>query len=153
GRGAGWNSPLELEGVSAAIAPSTPDRSILNSVAYEHPKALDAALGQLARAYEEEGVRAWTVWTHGGDSRTIELLEAAGHKLDAAPRAMALELADLGAPPPEPSWSPGWDLEAAGLVNDRAWGDPDGTWASVLGELPESCGHLYLVRGDAGEPL
>jgi ribosomal protein S18 acetylase RimI-like enzyme len=152
GLGRQANTTFELDELSAAIAPATPDRSIMNSVAYERTDALEGALTDLAHAYAEEGIRAWTVWTPERDTRAAGVLEAAGHKLDAAPRAMAIELADLGAAPPEPSWSPDWDLEAAGLVNDRAWGDADGTWASVLGELPEDAGHLYLVRGDAGEP-
>jgi GNAT superfamily N-acetyltransferase len=152
GRGTQANTTLELDDLSAAIAPATPDRSIMNSVAYEQTDALEAALTDLAHAYAEEGVSAWTVWTPESDSRAIGVLEAAGHKLDASPRAMAIELADLGPAPSEPSWTPEWDLDAAGLVNDRAWGDADGMWASVLGDLPEGSGYLYLVRDDAGKP-
>jgi GNAT superfamily N-acetyltransferase len=154
GRGAERNATLELDGVTAAISPATPDRSVVNSVAYEHADALEAALDDLARAYEDAGVRAWTVWTRDGDTRAISALEAAGHSLDASPRAMALELTELAEPaPPEPSWTGDWDLDAAGLVNDLAYGDPEGSWASVLGELPEHCAHLYMVRDDGGDPL
>jgi GNAT superfamily N-acetyltransferase len=64
GAGAEANRVLELDGVTAAIVPSTPDRSVVNSVVYEHAELLEAALGTLADAYDEAGVRAWTVWTH-----------------------------------------------------------------------------------------
>jgi GNAT superfamily N-acetyltransferase len=143
---------LELDGVTAAIVPGTPDRSVMNSVTYDHAGALEASLEELAAAYEDSGVRAWTVWVPDGDVRAVRLLEATGHKLDASPRAMWMELDRLGEPSgPEPDWSGEWDLTAAGLVNDRAYGDPDGLWERALGELPEGSAHLYLARLD-GEP-
>jgi GNAT superfamily N-acetyltransferase len=151
-KGAHDSRLLELDGLIAAIVPATPDRSVLNSVVYERAEALEAKLEEIAAAYDAAGVRAWTVWVPETDTRTAQLLESAGHVLDASPRAMAMELVDLGAPPgPEPEWSGQWDPQAAGLVNDRAYGDPDGLWASALGELPEGSGHLYLARSN-GEP-
>jgi hypothetical protein len=86
GAGAEANRVLELDGVTAAIVPSTPDRSVLNSVVYEHAESLEAALGTLADAYDEAGVRAWTVWTRDGDEHAMNALESAGHKLDALPQ-------------------------------------------------------------------
>jgi hypothetical protein len=76
GAGAEANRVLELDGVTAAIVPSTPDRSVLNSVVYEHAELLEAALGTLADAYDEAGVRAWTVWTRDGDERAVNALES-----------------------------------------------------------------------------
>lgn len=143
---------LELDGVTAAVVPATPDRSVLNSVTYDRPEALEASLQDLAAAYEKAGVRAWTVWVPDADARVARVLEAAGHELDASPRAMFMELDRLGeAPGPEPDWSGEWDLAGAGLVNDRAYGDPDGLWESAFGALPEGSAHLYLAHLD-GEP-
>jgi GNAT superfamily N-acetyltransferase len=143
---------LKLKGVTAVIAPDMPERSVMNSVVYETPAALEAALDQLADAYEDVGVRAWTVWVSEQDPEASALLAAAGHKLDAIPTAMAIELEEL---PPrageEPEWSGDWDLHVAGLINDQAYGDAEGGWESVLGQLPEGCAHLYLARLD-GEP-
>jgi GNAT superfamily N-acetyltransferase len=150
--GAPESSLVEFDGVIAAIVPATPDRSVLNGVVYERAEALEAALDEVAAAYEAAGVRAWTVWVPESDARAIDALESAGHALDASPRAMAMELDTLGAPPgPEPEWSNEWDMESVGLVNDRAYGDPDGLWASALGGLPEGSAHPYVVRID-GEP-
>lgn len=146
------NDLLTLEGVVATVCPASPGRSVLNSVVYEHPDALEAALPALAAAYEASGVRAWTVWVPPGDRQAAALLERAGHHLDATPIAMAAELdgvPDLGVD--EPPWSGEWDLAAAWSVNDRAYGDPDGTWAAGLGDLPPEGCHLYLARLD-GEP-
>jgi GNAT superfamily N-acetyltransferase len=151
-KGAPDSRLLELRDVAATVVPATPDRSVLNSVVYERAETLEAVLDELARAYSEAGVRAWTVWVPEADERAARLLEAAGHELDASPRAMGLELERLGeAPGPEPEWSGEWDLGSAGLINDRAYGDPDGLWEQALGALPEGIGHLYLSRLD-GEP-
>jgi GNAT superfamily N-acetyltransferase len=151
-RGAPDSALLELDGLIATVVPATPDRSVLNAVVYERAETLEAQLDEIAAAYGAAGVRAWTVWVPESDTHAAEALESAGHVLDASPRAMAMELADLGDPPgPEPEWSGEWDMQAAGLVNDRAYGDPEGLWASALGELPQDSAHLYLVRAD-GEP-
>ncbi len=79
---------LQLDGVSAAIVPATPDRSITNGVVYERPDALEAAYEELAAAYEEAEIRAWTVWVPEADRSVAEGLAQRGHVLDAAPRVM-----------------------------------------------------------------
>jgi hypothetical protein len=125
GAGADANRVLELDGVTAVIVPSTPDRSVVNSVVYEHAELLEAALGTLADAYHDAGVRAWTVWTRDGDERAVNALESAGHKLDALPQAMGFALSELRGPPgPEPEWSGEWDLDGRGDQRPRLWGSP-----------------------------
>jgi GNAT superfamily N-acetyltransferase len=151
-KGAPSSRLVQLRDVTALIVPATPHRSVVNAVVYERPETLEAVLDELAEAYEEAGVRAWTVWVPDGDEQAAQLLEAAGHSLDASPRAMGLELEQLEeAPRPEPEWSDEWDLRSAGLVNDRAYGDPDGLWGRAFGALPPGSAHLYLARLD-GEP-
>jgi hypothetical protein len=151
-KGAADTHLIEFDGVTASVVPAVPNRSVVNAVVYDRPTALEASLDKLAVAYEDAGVRAWTVWVPDGDKHAVRLLEAAGHKLDASPRAMGMELDRLrDASEPEPEWSGEWDLRSAGLVNDRAYGDPDGLWEHALGGLPEQSAHLYLTRL-AGEP-
>jgi GNAT superfamily N-acetyltransferase len=150
--GASDSRLFERDGVMASISPATPDRSVLNAVIYTDARKLGNSLDALAGVYADAGVRAWTVWVPDGDEEAVAILERAGHVLDASPRAMALELASLGdAPAPEPEWDGTWDLRGAGLVNDRAYGDADGSWASALGELQEGSAHIYIARdeGDA----
>lgn len=150
--GAPANQVMRLAGVTAALSPASSDRSVLNSVVAEDPDALEDALPVLAAAYEGAGIRAWTVWVAPGDDRSPRLLARAGHRLDAAPTAMAALLDSLPeVDAPEPAWTGEWDLEAAWRINDRAYGDPAGTWGASLGGLPEDAGHLYLARLD-GEP-
>ena len=153
GKGAPDNRVLERDGVTALIVPSAPERSVVNSVVHDGAEALAAELDVLASAYSDAGVGAWTVWTRDGDDQAIEALEAAGHRLDASPRAMGLALSELRDPSgPEPESTGEWDLEAAGLVNDRAYGDPHGLWATALGALPEGVAQLYLAR-DGHKPV
>jgi hypothetical protein len=86
--GAAGSRVLELEGVTAAIVPTTPDRSVINAVVYERPEALEAGLDELASAYSAAGVTAWTVWVPDGDERSVRLLEAG------RPRARRLTAGD-----------------------------------------------------------
>lgn len=128
---------IRREGLLAAVVPASPQRSIFNSVFYEDPAALAGELDALAQAYDAHGVRAWTVWVPDSDRDTAQLLASRGHVLDAAPRAMAMELADLAAEPPRPEGvepGPGDPATAADL-NDRAYGyGPDGFRAGLGGE-------------------
>ena len=89
---------VELDGVMAAVVPAIPERSVFNSVLYDRPEQLARVRDELARTYEDAGVRAWTVWVPEHDRDTAELLASAGHVLDAAPLAMGLELAASRSP-------------------------------------------------------
>jgi GNAT superfamily N-acetyltransferase len=65
------------------------------------------------------------------------MLGARGHSLDAAPRAMAMELVDLGGKPPAPEGVVPGSIEPAACaeLNDRAYGyGEDGFRAGLAGE-------------------
>src|SRR5215207_2946977 len=85
-------SVLSESGTLASIIPSSPERSVFNSVFYEDGEQLLASLDRIADAYDVAGVRAWTVWVPEADRTTAAALEEAGHHFDAEPRAMAMEL-------------------------------------------------------------
>ena len=89
------------DGLTAAIVPEMPDRSVVNCVVYADADALKARLGALAAAYDEAGVRAWTVWVPPDDAAAATALEAAGNVLDAEPMAMARELDGVEPPAAE----------------------------------------------------
>ena len=136
---------LELEGVLAAIAPVTPGRSVVNSVVYDSPGALEQALGQLGRTYDQAGVRAWTVWVPEDDADVQQLLAQSGHVLDAAPRAMALALEKFHR-------APSGDVEIdrdpspadVGRLNDAAYGF-DGDFSRAFARQPGNL-NLYGAR-------
>ena len=134
GSGAADSKLIRREGLLASLAPSTPHRSLFNSIFCDGVEPLAGNIDELSDLYDSHGVQAWTVWVPDGDRDSGALLAERGHKLDAAPRAMAIPLADLGAEPPPPQGvelgphEPGTAAE----LNDRAYGyGPDGFRAAL----------------------
>ena len=138
---------LELEGVTAAVVPSCPDRSVVNCVVYSDAGALGAALDALAAEYQRAGVRAWTVWVPEHDGEAAELLERAGHVLDARPAAMVRELGDFQVPRPLDLELVEPDMVEAARINDVAYGFP-GDFERAFHAVPPEPAHLYLATAD-----
>jgi GNAT superfamily N-acetyltransferase len=136
--------------VIAAIVPATPDRSVVNSVTYGAAAELEAALPDLAEAYEEAGVRAWTVWVPHDDAEAVRVLERAGHRLDAQPEAMAMELSAFAAPPPtDLDLDPQPSVTTVARLNDRAYDFGGDHFERALQSAPAV--HCYVTRLD-GQP-
>jgi len=152
--GGGTSQVLEPGGVTASVVPSIPDRSIVNSVAYRDAKALEAALDDLAAAYEEAGIGAWTVWVPEDDRDVAALLEAAGHRLDATPTAMVADLTLI--PDPDPGdldWGVDASTRDVGRINDLAYGWPENTFIRAMDRFGAvDALRLYQARVD-GEPV
>jgi GNAT superfamily N-acetyltransferase len=114
---------VERDGVTAAVVPACPERSLPNSVVFDDPAALAGMLGELAGLYEEAGIEAWTVWVPDLDAESIAVLGAAGHSFDGQPLAMTLELEGWRSPP---LGGLDWDTEVdpwlLGELNDLAYG-------------------------------
>jgi GNAT superfamily N-acetyltransferase len=136
---------FERDGIVGAIVPAAPRRSVFNSVFYEDPAALLASLDDLAAAYEDAGVEAWTVWVPEGDEAVASALEAAGHQLDAKPRAMAMEMADLVEPEPDPELeiSERYDMAELARLNEIAYGYPAGDFVAVAATELDGL-HVYF---------
>jgi len=145
-RQSGEGHIVELPGVSAVVEPASPERSVVNSVTYSDASALGAALDRLAEEYERAGVRAWTVWVPEHDHEAAELLERAGHLLDARPAAMIMELADFDPPPPALDLADP-DMAEAARINDAAYGFA-GDFERAFQRLPAEPAHLYLARAE-----
>ena len=142
---------IDGDGILAAVVPATPERSVFNSVLYERPWDLAAAREDVARTYEQTGVRAWTVWVPESDRASAELLASAGHRLDASPRAMVLDLADLEEPGTDDlEWSSG-SLAEVKRINDVAYGYEPGTFERGIGDPPPDAWRVYEARLD-GRP-
>lgn len=141
---------FERDGVIAAIVPRCPQRSICNSASFDDAAALEATLEELALAYEEAGVAAWTVWAPEFDSHAIDVLEAAGHAFDGAPLAMSLDF-DRYEPPElgDLDWDTDVDPADLGRLNDLAYGlPPESGLARGLSAPPQHPGlRLYQARG------
>jgi ribosomal protein S18 acetylase RimI-like enzyme len=145
---------IEFDGVVASATPAVPERSIANSVSYEHAGELAAAYEELAAAFDEDGIRAWTVWVPESDSEAIALLEGRGHAFDGHPGAMTLDLAKFEPPAlGDLEWDRDCDGPLLGLINDRAYGhEPEEGYTGALKGLhAEPPLYLYRALVD-GEP-
>lgn len=142
------------EGLVAGFCPSTPERSLPNSVCYESAEALERGLDGLARAYEEAGIRAWTVWVPHGEPEVASLLADRGHELDASPRAMACGLDELGSAPEEITGIEIGPLgrSDAGALNDRAYGYERPAFRAYLANESDPAIH-WRGAFEAGEPV
>jgi GNAT superfamily N-acetyltransferase len=125
---------------------------VVNSVVFRDAGALGAAIDDLAAAYEAAGVRAWTVWVPDHEREAMRLLADAGHRFDAEPAAMHLDLGTLAAPD---AGDLDWDAEATpaevGRINDLAYGhEPgDGLAPAIAGQAASSSSvRLYRARVD-----
>ena len=137
GSGAPSSRLIWREGLVASLTPASPQRSLFNSIFLEEPAALAREYEALAETYDGAGVRAWTVWVTDEDRASAEFLGDRGHLLDAAPRAMAMELRRLPEVPAAPAGvEPGpCDAPTAAELNDRAYGyGEDGFRAALAGE-------------------
>ncbi|HET7590929.1 MAG TPA: GNAT family N-acetyltransferase [Solirubrobacterales bacterium] len=137
GAAAPGSALIRRDGLVASVVPASPQRSLFNSVYYDDPAALAAEVDALGDTYDSHGVRAWTVWVPDADRETARLLASRGHVLDAEPRAMAMELADLGGEPPAPAGIDPGPVEPTicAELNDLAYGyDRNGFRAGLPGE-------------------
>jgi GNAT superfamily N-acetyltransferase len=164
GDGSEESRTIALDGVIAAVVPATPERSVCNSVTYEEPEALARALEPLAEAYDRAGVKAWTVWVPEDDGRAQQVLEQAGHHLDATPAAMALELERLECEAPGGvELDPEPDISDVGRINDLSYGHGSEfehaltrrppnlhVWVARVDGRPAACAGAVHTGGDCG---
>jgi GNAT superfamily N-acetyltransferase len=140
---------VERDGVSAAVVPATPDRSVPNSVTYRDAHRLAEALPELADVYEAAGVRRWTVWAPEFDREASRALEDAGHALDASPAAMVVELDALRAPAlGDLEYDSECDMPTLARANDAAYeSDPESGLTPALVRRPADLDlRLYRAR-------
>ncbi len=129
---------VEAGGVVGAVLPACPHRSIVNSALHRGGGGLEQALPQLARAYADSGVAAAAMWTIEPDPEAEGVIEAAGYAFDGEPAAMFLDLATLApADPGDLDWDAQAEPAEIGLVNDLAYGYPEGEGvAEAIGQAP-----------------
>lgn len=140
----------EGDGVFAAIVPGSPRRSFFNSVLYEDQASMIDSIDEVADLYADAGVEAWTVWVPQADAAVAQALEAAGHGLDARPRAMAMPLAGVRPPEPDPELEireeP--DFELVSSLNEVAYGFAPGEFPVMRGDLSALRTYLGSIGGE-----
>ena len=138
------------DGITASVVPDSPKRSFFNSVLYTDPEPLVDSIAELAGLYSEAGVEAWTVWVPEADGDVAKALGAAGHRLDATPRAMAMPLGGLVAPEPDPQLEireeP--DYELVSSINEVAYGFAPGEFPVMRGDLSSLRTYFGSIAGE-----
>jgi ribosomal protein S18 acetylase RimI-like enzyme len=155
GRGSEGARLVEAPGAQGTVVPAAPRRSYPNAVLYDDAAALEAAYDELAAAYDEAGIAAWTVWVPQGDGAGA-FLEARGHALDATPTAMGRRLDGHERPPKRAleRWTGEGDTRVVARLNELAYGftDPRESFAGAFATL--AADDLFAYVGWAGgEPV
>src|SRR4051794_364754 len=137
----------ERDGVGALVTPFVPTRSIVNGVIYQPGADVPAAYEWLEQEYA--GVEAWTVWVPETDASTATFLESRGHKLDATPAMMTLDLRSYAPTLPLPEWKPA-TVEELARINEAAYPWQDGSMERAITEaaFDDDDFRLYIT-GDA----
>jgi GNAT superfamily N-acetyltransferase len=145
GRGeARWVSD---DGVGALVSPQIPSRSIVNCVIYKPGADIESVYGWLEEQFAESD--AWTVWVPEGDRETAAFLESHGHKLDAAPAMMALDVASYRPTGDLPAWKPA-SVDELARINDAAYGWQDGSMErAILGSAYDDEDFRLYITHDA----
>jgi ribosomal protein S18 acetylase RimI-like enzyme len=112
-RGSAGAALKRLNGVSAAVFPSEPERAVYNNALLERdlgPTERGAAVDAMAAAYISAGVDRYAAWVHESDEGMRAELSSRGYTLDESTRAMGLSLDDISVALPElelgpPDWA------------------------------------------------
>lgn len=138
---------LRWPGVIASLLTGTRERSLFNWVVYEDLDALLECYGAVAAAYDDAGVRAWTVWVPPGDAAAARALCERGHRLDSQPLAMAADLARLRLPPADDlDWRETQDAALVAQINDAAYGFPPPAFAEVMADWRKGRWRAYVAH-------
>jgi ribosomal protein S18 acetylase RimI-like enzyme len=129
-------------GVTAAVFPSDPERTVYNNAILERELgATDraAALDAMEAAYASAGVTRFAAWVHETDRSMRADLERRGYSLSETTRAMGMALEEMRLPRPEIELgSTGWNEYL------RIFGLPPG----LLSRGDHRAFHLLVARVD-----
>jgi ribosomal protein S18 acetylase RimI-like enzyme len=136
---------VRLAGVTAAVFPSEPERSVYNNAVlaadlggWGRSDALDA----MEAAYASAAVPRFAAWVHETDEGMRTDLEVRGYRLDTATRAMGMAVDDVRLPPPRLDLAPvDWSAYLRLLVRD-------GAPAGLLEGVDPSVFHWLIARLD-----
>ncbi|MEX1142029.1 MAG: GNAT family N-acetyltransferase [Thermoleophilaceae bacterium] len=142
---------IERDGAIATVAPAAPERAVVNDVVYWDAAGLESAYDEIAAAYDEAGIQAWTVWVPETEPGVADMLAARGHVLDSDPEAMILDLDAVERPPLPPGFTTDVDASTIARINDVAYGLPGSFERALSGMRRGEDVHLYAA-GDGDEP-
>jgi GNAT superfamily N-acetyltransferase len=147
GLGRGQAHWADRDGVGTLVTPQVPNRSIVNCVIYERRADVQTAYQWLEERFS--AVEAWTVWVPESDHHTAAFLASRGHRLDADPAMMVLDLASFSPAVPIPDWRRA-SVEELAAINEAAYPWRDGSIErALLGGASGSNGFRLYIAEDA----
>jgi GNAT superfamily N-acetyltransferase len=148
-RGSAGAALMRLNGVSAAVFPSDPERAIYNNALLDRdlgPSERTAAVDAMAAAYVSAGVDRYAAWVHESDEGMRAELSSRAYTLDESTRAMGMSLDDISRGRPDVEvGAADW---AAHLQYLRVIGVP----AGLLSGVDPNAFHVLVARR-AGENI
>jgi GNAT superfamily N-acetyltransferase len=103
-RGSAGAALVRLDGVSAAVFPTDPERAVYNNALLDRnlgPTERASAVDAMEAAYESAGVDRYAAWAHESDEGMRAELNGRGYAIAESTRAMGMSLDDASVPLPE----------------------------------------------------
>jgi GNAT superfamily N-acetyltransferase len=139
-RGSAGAALNRLNGVSAAVFPSEPERTVYNNALLERdlgPTERAAAVIAMDTAYDSAGVDRYAAWVHESDEGMRAELSSRGYTLDESTRAMGMSLDPVSVTLPEVELGPPHWAEHLRII---------GVPAGLLSGADPSAFHILVVR-------
>ena len=115
---------LRRPGVTAAVFPNEPERSVYNNAVLAHelgPAERTDAIDAMEAAYASAAVPRFAAWVHETDKAMRADLQARGYHVDTVTRAMGMAVRDVRLPRPDLDLAPSvWTAYLRLLVRDGA---------------------------------
>jgi GNAT superfamily N-acetyltransferase len=143
GQSAG-SAVVERDGLVASVVPVAPDSPTLNAAVVLAGKVQLDAIEELRHRYADAGIRRWGVWVDAGARQAVRTLGTAGLRLSSASPGMGAVIDEL--PLGSEAMAQPTNLSTVGVVNDLAYGNPDGRLERTLAPMPD--GILRAYRAD-----
>ena len=129
-----------LDGVSAALFPSEPERAVYNNAVLDRGLGRSeraAAVDAMEAAYSSAGVDRYAAWVHESDEGMRAELSSRRYTIDESTRAMGMSLADLSLSLPAVEFGPPDWAEHLRII---------GVPAGLLAGADPSAFHILVAR-------
>lgn len=146
----GGAAVVDRDGFVASVVPVAPDSPTLNAIVLVRPHVEAEFLAQMRDRYARAGVRRWGVWVDGGARTVLGELGQAGLRLASASPGMGAVIDEL--PLDANAVASPTDLATVGMINDLAYGNPDGRLERTLAPMRDGVLRAYKADLD-GAPV